>query len=169
MSLGSATGREGENGLKQEEKRTAAERRYVRGGVTLRTLAEEMGVSYDTVKAWSREGKWAQMRRERKEEADPLKTGKNAELNRLMEASDEIEEALHLAASGIKRRIAEDADGEEIADGKFRAGNLTSITHAIGRQVATRKLLSSMRVKPEKKGDSGVQVQMNETAREMSE
>ena len=148
--------------MPNEEQKRAAEKRYLESGETLRALAESMKVDYETVKRWSREGQWADKKRRARGVS-----AKDKQLSKLMEASDEIEEALQMAAMGLKRKMAEDPDGAEIADGKFRAGNLNSIAHAIDRQTKTRMLLSS--VKPEEGGKESVRFKLEGGVEDMAE
>ena len=152
--------------MPNQEQKQAAEKRYLKSGETLRALAAGMNVDYETVKKWSREGKWAEKKR-RAGGAAPRLSAKEKQLSKLMEASDEIEEALQMAAMGLKRKMAEDTDGTEIADGKFRAGNLNSIAHAIDRQTKTRILLSS--VKPKEGSKESVKFTMEAGTEQLSE
>ena len=154
--------------MPNEEQKKLAEKRYLSGEATLRALAEEMRAPYETVKKWSRDGKWAQKRKTGGEKKKRM-TKKEKELSRLMEASDDIEEALQMAAQGIKKKLAEDADGAEITDGKFRAGNLNSIAHAIDRQTKTRILLSSVKPKAESKEGGAITVKMEPEVEETAE
>lgn len=154
--------------MPNEEQKKLAEKRYLSGEATLRALAEEMRAPYETVKKWSRDGNWAQKRKTGGEKKKRM-TKKEKELSRLMEASDDIEEALQMAAQGIKKKLAEDTDGAEITDGKFRAGNLNSIAHAIDRQTKTRILLSSVKPKAESKESGGITVRMEPEVEETAE
>ncbi len=154
--------------MPKQEQRSKAEKLYLESGITLRALADDMRVSYDTVKRWSREGKWAEKRRQGSG-AEKQPSAKEKQLNRLMQASDEIEEALQMAAKGIRLKMAEDTDGTEIADGKFRAGNLKSIAHAIDRQTKTRILLSSVKPKEGNKGQEGVKFTLEAELEEITE
>lgn len=137
--------------MSREEKKQSAERLYVNGNMTLRTLAEEMDVSYAAMKRWSREGKWSGKRRQKKSAASPQDEKKKKAMSSLQMASNDLEEALQMAASGIKRKMAEDSEGTEITDGKYRAGNLKSIAYAIGQQTRTRMMQSGKKNGKEKK------------------
>ena len=150
--------------MPNEEQKQAAEKRYLESGETLRALAKSMKVDYETVKQWSREGRWADKKRRTRG-----MSAKEKQLSKLMEASDEIEEALQMAAMGLKRKMAEDPDGAEIADGKFRAGNLNSIAHAIDRQTKTRILLSSVKPKAEGKEGGEITVKMEPEVEETAQ
>ena len=154
--------------MPNQKQKQAAEKRYLENGETLRTLAAEMGVYYETLKRWSREGGWADKKRQARGTARGM-SAKEKQLSRLMEASDEIEEALQMAATGLKRRMAEDPDGAEIADGKFRAGNLNSIAHAIDRQTKTRILLSSVKSKEGNKENGAISVRLSDEVKKLTE
>lgn len=142
-----------------KDKKTQAEERYVSEDISLKALAAEVDVKYGTMLKWCKAGEWTRKKKSIREKAvkkaAALAVNKKArELCRLMEASDEVESALLLAARSIARNMGEDAEGLLVTDGRERAGNLSRITQAIGRQTETRMMLSGiMRPADEEKMD----------------
>ena len=141
--------RGGDGSVPEESKKTKAEARYVKGRMSLKALAEETGVQPGTLKNWCRAGKWTEKRKEYhknagQEAAIEAENKKARELHRLTQASDEVESALLLAARAIARNMDADTDGLLVTDGKERAGNLSRLTQAIGRQTMNRMLLSGI-------------------------
>ncbi len=61
-----------------------------------------------------------------------------------MEASDEIEYALLLAARAVVKNLCEDEEGLIVTDGKERADNMTRLVRAINQQAETRMRLSGI-------------------------
>ena len=106
------------------------------------------------------------MPEDRKKRTGESQTGKK--FFRLMKASEDLEEALQMAAQGLKMQLAQDQDGRRIADGEFRAENLNSVACAIERQTQTRIMLSGTRGKSVNKG-SAVTVQMSPETEAMAE
>ena len=119
-----------------EQRRLEAEQRYVAGNETLKGLADGMGLPLSTIKRWCKAGDWVKKRQKAQKralrKAVTRATDKRArELMRLFEASDAMERALVMSAQAFAAAMAETP--ADIVDGKFRAGNLDSVTHAIGR------------------------------------
>ena len=82
---------------------------------------------------------------EKKRKATVHAANKKAkELCRLLEASDEMEYALLLAARAVVKNLCEDEDGLIVTDGKERADNMTRIVRAINQQAETRMRLSGI-------------------------
>ena len=130
-------------------RQTEAEQKYIAGGMTLRALAEETGIPFSTISRWSKAGSWTKKRekfqkRALRKAATRAVDKRAKELAKLLEASGEIEEALLLAARAFRAQMISDETGEKVTDGKTRAANLSSVTHALGRQAETRMLLSGI-------------------------
>lgn len=130
-----------------EQRRLEAEQRYVAGNETLKGLADGMGLPLSTIKRWCKAGDWVKKRQKAQKramrKAVTRATDKRArELARLFEASDAMERALVMSAQAFAAAMAETP--ADIVDGKFRAGNLASVAHAIGRQTETRMLISGV-------------------------
>ena len=133
----------------QDEKKRIAEERYISGDVSLRTLAAELGLSASTLGKWKKAGEWEKKRgevqqRAMKKAATQAVNKKARELCRLLEASDEMEYALLLAARAVVKNLGEDEEGLMVTDGKERADNLTRIVRAINQQAETRMRLSGI-------------------------
>lgn len=129
--------------------REQAESRYIGSDVTLRALAEEAGVPFKTLSRWCKAGEWVKKRekinrRALKKAATQAVNRKAKELIKLLEASDEIEDALLMAAKALRATMETDEDGTELMDGRFRAGNLGQVVNAVGRQAETRMLLNGI-------------------------
>ena len=128
--------------------REEAESRYISSEITLRALAEEAGVPFKTLSRWCKDGGWVKKRekinrRALKKAATQAVNKKARELLKLLEASDEIEEALLIAARSMKANMEQDKYGM-LATDRFRAGNLGQVVNAVGRQAETRMLLSGI-------------------------
>lgn len=135
--------------MSEAARREKAEAAYVGGSMSLRELGKEMGISVSTLGKWSKAGEWKKKRekiaaRALKKAATRAVNQKAKELAKLLEASDELESALLMAARAFQRNIAKDKQGLILTDGKFRAGNLSSIAGAIGRQAETRMMISGV-------------------------
>lgn len=133
----------------QEEKKRIAEEKYIGGDVSLKALAAKMGVSASTLGKWKKAGEWEKKRGEVQQRAMKKATAqavnkKARELCRLMEASDEMEYALLLAARAVVKNLCEDEEGLIVTDGKERADNMTRIVRAINQQAETRMRLSGI-------------------------
>ncbi len=133
----------------QDEKKRFAEGRYIRGDISLKALAAEMGLSASTLGKWKKAGEWEKKRdqvqqRAMKKAATQAVNKKARELCRLLEASDEMEYALLLAARAVAKNLCEDEEGLMVTDGKERADNLTRIVRAINQQAETRMRLSGI-------------------------
>lgn len=133
----------------QDEKKRIAEERYIGGDVSLRTLAAELCLSASTLGKWKKAGEWEKKRgevqqRAMKKAATQAVNKKARELCRLLEASDEMEYALLLAARAVVKNLGEDEEGLMVTDGKERADNLTRIVRAINQQAETRMRLSGI-------------------------
>ena len=149
--------------MPEDEKRAQAEERYVCGDATLKALAAEARVSYGTMRKWCKAGNWAKKRQSvrdkaLKKAAEKAVNKKARELCRLLEASDQVESALLLAAKAIARNMDADQEVLMVTDGRERAGNLKSITQALGRQTETRMLLTGIMNQSE---ENGVKVVMD--------
>ena len=138
-----------ENAGGQDEKKRIAEERYIGGDISLRALAAELGISASTLGKWKKAGEWEKKRgevqqRAMKKAAAQAVNKKARELCRLLEASDEMEYALLLAARAVVKNLGEDEEGLMVTDGKERADNLTRIVRAINQQAETRMRLSGI-------------------------
>ena len=138
-----------ENAGTQDEKKRIAEEKYIGGDVSLRTLAAELGLSASTLGKWKKAGEWEKKRdevqqRAMKKAATQAVNKKARELCRLLEASDEMEYALLLAARAVVKNLCEDEEGLIVTDGKERADNMTRIVRAINQQAETRMRLSGI-------------------------
>ena len=134
--------------------REEAESRYVGSEITLKQLSQESGCALSTVTRWCKAGGWVKKREKVRKRALRKAAGKAVdkkakELAKLLEASDEIEAALLTAARAFRKNMEADADGMLTTDGKLRAGNLSQIVAALGRQTETRMLQSGLIKKPE--------------------
>ena len=133
----------------QDEKKRIAEERYIGGDVSLKALAAELGLSASTLGKWKKSGEWDKKKgeveqRAMKKAATQAVNKKARELCRLMEASDEIEYALLLAARAVVKNLCEDEEGLIVTDGKERADNMTRLVRAINQQAETRMRLSGI-------------------------
>ncbi|MBR3739047.1 MAG: hypothetical protein IKN04_01140 [Clostridia bacterium] len=138
-----------ENAGTQDEKKRIAEEKYIGGDVSLRALAAELGLSASTLGKWKKAGEWEKKRdevqqRAMKKAATQAVNKKARELCRLLEASDEMEYALLLAARAVVKNLCEDEEGLIVTDGKERADNMTRIVRAINQQAETRMRLSGI-------------------------
>ena len=129
--------------------REEAESRYISSEITLKQLADEAHIPYKTMTRWCKEGGWVKKRekinrRALKKAATQAVNRKARELIKLLRASDEIEDALLMAAKALRANIAADEGGALLTDGRFRAGNLGQVVNAMGRQAETRMLLSGI-------------------------
>ena len=88
-------------------------------------------------------------------------------LARIEQFNKRMEEALQLAAAGLKKKMAEDADGAGIADGPFRAWNLTNLSSAISQQAETHALLNKRQ--EEKKETGGVMIELDKESEALAE
>ena len=139
---------DGKTGTQNEKKRIAGER-YIGGDVSLKDLAAELGLSTSTLGKWKKAGEWEKKRGEVRQRAIKKATEqavnkKAKELCRLLEASDEMEYALLLAARAVVKNLCEDEEGLIVTDGKERADNMTRIVRAINQQAETRMRLSGI-------------------------
>ena len=137
-----------------EADKMAAKQRYMTGGVSLRALSRETGIPYSTMEKWSRKEGWAKekasmesqaMKKAAVEAADK----KARELCKLLEASDELEKALLLAARTLSRYLEGSEGDEAMKDKKTWVDNLNHIVAAIGKQAETRMMLSGILAKDE--------------------
>ncbi len=133
----------------QDEKKRIAEEKYIGGDVSLKALAAELSVSASTLGKWKKAGEWEKKRGEVQQRAMKKATAqavnkKARELCRLLEASDEMEYALLLAARAVVKNLCEDEEGLIVTDGKERADNMTRIVRAINQQAETRMRLSGI-------------------------
>lgn len=133
----------------QDEKKRLAEEKFIGGDVSLRALAAELGMSASTLWKWKKAGEWEKKRdevrqRAMKKAAAQAVNKKAKELCRLLEASDEMEYALLLAARAVVKNLCEDEEGLIVTDGKERADNMTRIVRAINQQAETRMRLSGI-------------------------
>ena len=130
-----------------DDRRMDAEQRYVAGSMTLRALSQETGIPLSTLQRWCKADGWVKKREKARKramrKAVTRATDKKAkELSRLLEASDAMERALLTSAKAFESAMLENP--VEIVDGKTRAVNMSSVTHAIGRQLESRMLLEGM-------------------------
>ena len=138
----------GQDGTNYRKKRIAEEK-YIGGDVSLAALAAELGLSASTLGKWKKAGDWEKKRgevrqRAMKKAAEQAVNKKAKELCRLLEASDEMEYALLLAARAVVKNLCEDEEGLIVTDGKERADNMTRIVRAINQQAETRMRLSGI-------------------------
>ncbi len=138
-----------ENAGTQDERKRTAQERYIGGDVSLKDLAAELGLSVSTLGKWKKAGEWdekrAEIRKQAMKKAAVHAINKKAkELCRLLEASDEMEYALLLAARAVVKNLCEDEEGLIVTDGKERADNMTRIVRAINQQAETRMRLSGI-------------------------
>lgn len=134
--------------MQTDENRLEAENKYIAGSMTLRALAEQMQIPFSTICRWSKAGGWAEKRkkvnRRAQNKAITQAVNKKArELQKLLEASGEIEKALLMAARKFRKAMDRDKYGM-VVDAKNRAANMAGIVNAIGRQAETRMLLSGI-------------------------
>jgi len=134
---------------RQDEKKRIAEEKYIGGDVSLKALASELGLSASTLGKWKKAGEWDKKKgeveqRAMKKAATHAVNKKARELCRLLEASDEIEYALLLAARAVVKNLCEDEEGLIVTDGKERADNMTRLVRAINQQAETRMRLSGI-------------------------
>ena len=132
----------------EKEKQAEAEQKYIAGSMTLRALADEMGVPFTTISRWSKAGGWVEKRQQINRKAMKKAVAravnqKARELARLIQASGEMEKALLLAARKFRRDMEKDKYGLVVSD-RFKAGNMAGIVNAIGRQTETRMLISGL-------------------------
>ena len=148
--------------METDAQKAETERLYAQG-MSLRAAAIETGASCEAAKKWCREGNWT----EKRKSAVDAGTKRQRKTNRLLEASQDLEEALQLAAAGLKKKMAEDADGAGIADGPFRAWNLTNLSSAISQQAETHALLNKRQ--EEKKETGGVMIELDKESEALAE
>ncbi len=138
-----------ENAGTQDERKRIAQERYIGGDVSLKDLAADLGLSASTLGKWKKAGGWddkrAEVRKQAMKKAAVHAINKKAkELCRLLEASDEMEYALLLAARAVVKNLCEDEEGSIVTDGKERADNMTRLVRAINQQAETRMRLSGI-------------------------
>ena len=137
-----------------EADKLKAKQRYMTEGISLKKLSEETGIRYSTLTAWCRKEGWSREResienKAFKKAAVKAVNKKARELCKLLEASDELEKALLLAAKALSTYL-ESGDGvEKMTDKKTWADNLNHIVAAIGKQAETRMMLSGIMAKDE--------------------
>lgn len=156
----------------QDEKKRIAEERYIGGDVSLKALASELGISASTLGKWKKAGEWEKKKgeveqRAMKKAATHAVNKKARELCRLLEASDEMEYALLLAARAVVKNLCEDEEGLIVTDGKERADNMTRIVRAINQQAETRMRLSGIMDQTSEK--EGVTIRLDQDADTLSE
>ena len=132
--------------MARDQDKMRAEQAYVAGDMTLSDLAKSTALPLTTLKRWCKEGQWVKKRKKlherAKKKALTRAVGKKAkELEKLLEASGEIEMALLWAARGLRVRLEGDPIGLRF---DRDAVNLNAVTSAIGRQAETRMLLSGI-------------------------
>lgn len=133
--------------MSEAERMMEAKARYIGGEITLAELARESGLPLSTLKKrckaenWVREKEKAQKRAMRKAVTGHVNR-RARELKKLMDASDDIEDALRIAAKAFS--FAFEAMPTDVVDSKNRAANLSSITAALARQTETRMLLNGI-------------------------
>ena len=137
-----------------EADKLAAKQRYMTEEISLKKLSEETGIRYSTLKAWCRKEGWSQEResiesRAFKKAAVRAVNKKARELCKLLEASDELEKALLLAAKAFSAYLEGEGGSEILTDKKTWADNLNHIVAAIGKQAETRMMLSGIMAKDE--------------------
>lgn len=157
-----------------DSRKMQAEEKYIAGDCSLKALAEEMGLPYGTVKKWSAGEDWQRKRKAfqtqaMKKAAAKAVNKKARELARLLEASEEMESALLLAARAFTRKMEEEENPEWMTDGKNPAGNLTAIIRALGQQTENRMLLSGMMKEGGGKEETSFRVEIAKEAEDLAE
>ncbi|MBQ7655127.1 MAG: hypothetical protein IJI53_02585 [Clostridia bacterium] len=137
-----------------EADKRAAKQRYLTEEISLSALSKETGIPYSTLKTWRKKENWDQERSSIENEAFKKAAvravnKKAKELCKLLEASDELEKALLLAARTLSRYLEESEGDEPMKDKKTWVDNLNHIVAAIGKQAETRMMLSGIMAKDE--------------------
>ena len=122
--------------------------------ITLKALSEETGIPYSRLKRWSQTESWSRERASIEDQAFrkaavKAVNKKARELCKLLEASDELEKALLLAARTLSRYLEESEGDEPMKDKKTWVDNLNHIVAAIGKQAETRMMLSGIMARDE--------------------
>ena len=133
-----------------EADKLAAKQRYMTEEISLKKLSEETGVPYARLQSWNRKEGWAKEKtsiesQAMKKAAVRAVNKKARELCKLLEASDELEKALLLAAKALSNYL----EGEGDVEKKTWADNLNHIVAAIGKQAETRMMLSGIMARDE--------------------
>ncbi len=137
-----------------EADKIKAKQRYLTENISLKTLSEDMDIPLSTVKTWCRKEGWTKERasiedQAFKKAAVKAVNKKARELCKLLEASDELEKALLLAAKAFSAYLEGEGGSEILTDKKTWADNLNHIVAAIGKQAETRMMLSGIMAKDE--------------------
>ncbi len=137
-----------------ETDKIKAKQRYLTESISLKALSEEMGIPLSKVKAWCRKEEWTKEKasiedQAFKKAAVKAVNKKARELCKLLEASDELEKALLLAAKAFSAYLEGEGGSETLTDKKTWADNLNHIVAAIGKQAETRMMLSGIMAKDE--------------------
>ena len=137
-----------------ETDKIKAKQRYLTESISLKALSEETGIRYSTLTAWCRKEGWSREResienKAFKKAAVKAVNKKARELCKLLEASDELEKALLLAAKAFSAYLEGEGGSEILTDKKTWADNLNHIVAAIGKQAETRMMLSGIMAKDE--------------------
>ena len=137
-----------------EADKIKAKQRYLTENISLKTLSEDMDIPLSTVKTWCRKEGWTKQRasiedQAFKKAAVKAVNKKARELCKLLEASDELEKALLLAAKAFSAYLEGEGGSEILTDKKTWADNLNHIVAAIGKQAETRMMLSGIMAKDE--------------------
>lgn len=143
--------------MARNDERIEAQQKYVTGSMTIRELAEEMGLNPSTLARWSKENGWPELRRtfeqRAMQKAITKASSKRADkLARLLEASGTLEDALILATRQFKQALQAHEDmgkSHQMADG-FRAKNMQSLAAAIQTATETRFTLDSILTEAER-------------------
>jgi len=140
--------------LCSEADKIKAKQRYLTENISLKTLSEDMDIPLSTVKTWCRKEGWTKQRasiedQAFKKAAVKAVNKKARELCKLLEASDELEKALLLAAKAFSAYLEGEGGSEILTDKKTWADNLNHIVAAIGKQAETRMMLSGIMAKDE--------------------
>lgn len=130
-----------------DERRMEAEKRYISSDITLAALAQEMGLPLNTLKVWCKKYNWVKERQKAQKRAmrkaiTRVTDKKAKDLAKLLEASGEVEKALLAGARAFAEKM--EKNPLTIVDGRMRASNLSSLTHALGRQTETRMMLGGI-------------------------
>ena len=137
-----------------EADKLKAKQRYLSENITLKALSEDTGIPYSRLKRWSQAENWGRERASVEDQAFrkaavKAVNKKARELCKLLEASDELEKALLLAAKAFSAYLEGEGSGETLTDKKTWADNLNHIVAAIGKQAETRMMLSGIMARDE--------------------
>lgn len=131
----------------ESDRRLEAEGRYVAGTMTLEALADDLGISRNTVKKWCKQYGWVKKRQRAMAKASKRAEGKAVTahakaLRATMETLAELETAALCAARALRQAMEESPDG--VVDGKFRSKNYLNVVEALERLAGVRMNVSGI-------------------------